>query len=74
VLGLASGADGLLSARSATPVPLADQVGAFERAVIEQELRRAAGSIADVSVALGVPKQTLYYKVQKYGLSPDDYK
>jgi two-component system C4-dicarboxylate transport response regulator DctD len=74
VLGLASGADGLLSARSATPVPLADQVGAFERAVIEQELRRAAGSIADVSAALGVPKQTLYYKVQKYGLSPDDYK
>lgn len=74
VLGLASGADGLLSARSATPVPLADQVGAFERAVIEQELRRAAGSIAEISVTLGVPKQTLYYKMQKYGLSPDDYK
>jgi two-component system C4-dicarboxylate transport response regulator DctD len=74
VLGLASGADGLLAARSATPVPLADQVGAFERAVIEQELRKAAGSISEVSVALGVPKQTLYYKMQKYGMSPDDYK
>jgi two-component system C4-dicarboxylate transport response regulator DctD len=74
VLGLASGADGLLAPRSATPVPLADQVGAFERAVIEQELRKAAGSISEVSVALGVPKQTLYYKMQKYGLSPDDYK
>lgn len=74
VLGLSSGADGLLAARSAAPMPLADQVGAFERAVIEQELRKAAGSISEVSAALGVPKQTLYYKTQKYGLSPDDYK
>ena len=74
VLGLASGADGLLAARSAVPVPLADQVGAFERAVIEQELRRAGGSTAEVSATLGVPKQTLYYKMQKYGLVPDDYR
>lgn len=74
VLGLASGADGLLAARSATPVPLADQVGAFERAVIEQELRRAGGSTGEVSATLGVPKQTLYYKMQKYGLVPDDYR
>ena len=74
VLGLASGADGLLAARSAAPVPLADQVGAFERAVIEQELRRTGGSIAEVCSALGVPKQTLYYKMQKYGLTPDYYR
>jgi two-component system C4-dicarboxylate transport response regulator DctD len=74
VLGLSSGADGLLAARNAAPVPLADQVGAFERAVIEQELRKASGSIVDVSAVLGVPKQTLYYKMQKYGLTPDDYR
>jgi two-component system C4-dicarboxylate transport response regulator DctD len=74
VLGLASGGDGLLAARNAAPVPLADQVGAFERAVIEQELRRTAGSVVDVSAALGMPKQTLYYKMQKYGLTPDDYR
>jgi two-component system C4-dicarboxylate transport response regulator DctD len=74
VLGLSSGADGLLAARNAAPVPLADQVGAFERAVIEQELRKAGGSIVDVSAVLGVPKQTLYYKMQKYGLTPDDYR
>ncbi|MYM89287.1 response regulator [Rugamonas sp. FT82W] len=74
VLGLSSGADGLLSARSMAPLALAEQVGCFERAVIEQELRRASGSVTEVSVALGVPKQTLYYKMQKYALTPDDYK
>ncbi|WP_332856148.1 sigma-54-dependent transcriptional regulator [Duganella sp. S19_KUP01_CR8] len=74
VLGLSSGADGLLSARSMAPLPLAEQVGCFERAVIEQELRRASGSVTEVSTALGVPKQTLYYKMQKYTLTPDDYK
>jgi len=74
VLGLGSGADGLLSARSMEAVPLADQVGAFERAVIEQELRKAGGSVSAVSVALGVPKQTLYYKMQKYGLASEDFK
>lgn len=74
VLGLSSGSDGLLSARSLAPVPLAEQVGAFERAVIEQELRKAGGSVSEVSVVLGVPKQTLYYKMQKYGLESDSYK
>lgn len=74
VLGLSSGADGLLSERSLAPVPLADQVGAFERAVIEQELRKAGGSVAAVSNALAVPKQTLYYKMQKYGLTAEGHK
>jgi len=73
-LGLSSGADGLLSVKNLAPVPLADQVGGFERAVIEQELRKAGGSVTEVSVALGVPKQTLYYKMQKYGLTSDEYK
>ncbi|MYM33341.1 response regulator [Duganella sp. FT50W] len=74
VLGLSSGADGLLSQRSLAPVPLAEQVGAFERAVIEQELRKAGGSVTAVSIALAVPKQTLYYKMQKYGLATEGYK
>ena len=74
VLGLSSGSDGLLSARSLAPLPLAEQVGCFERAVIEQELRKAGGSVSEVSVALAVPKQTLYYKMQKYGLTSDVYK
>ncbi|HWW70766.1 MAG TPA: helix-turn-helix domain-containing protein, partial [Duganella sp.] len=46
----------------------------FERAVIEQELRKAGGSVSEVSVALAVPKQTLYYKMQKYGLTSDVFK
>jgi two-component system C4-dicarboxylate transport response regulator DctD len=71
---LSSGADGLLSPRSMAPLALAEQVGCFERAVIEQELRKAGGSVSEVSGALAVPKQTLYYKMQKYGLTPDVYK
>ena len=74
MLGLSSGADGLLSARSLAPLPLSEQVGCFERAVFEQELRKAGGSVSEVSVALAVPKQTLYYKMQKYGLTSDVYK
>jgi two-component system C4-dicarboxylate transport response regulator DctD len=74
VLGLASGADGLLAARAAEPLPLAEQVNGFERALIEHELRKAGGSVLDASVALGLPKQTLYHKMQKYQLVADDFK
>jgi two-component system C4-dicarboxylate transport response regulator DctD len=56
------------------PLPLADQVAAFERALIELELRNAGGSVADACTALSVPKQTLYHKMQKYGLAGEDYR
>jgi two-component system C4-dicarboxylate transport response regulator DctD len=74
VLGLASGADGLLAARSATPLPLAEQVSSFERVLIEHELRKAGGSVTTASAALGLPKQTLYHKMQKYQLVAEDFK
>jgi len=76
VLGLCGGVEGPLAAPAVTsaPVPLAEQVACFERAVIEQELRQAGGSVSAVSAALAVPKQTLYYKMQKYGLTAEGYK
>jgi len=68
VLGLSA------SAESAAPVSLADQVGAFERMLIEQALRAAGGNVATACTALSLPKQTMYHKMQKYGLTAEDYR
>ena len=65
-----------LSARAepAPPAPLADQVSAFERMLIEQALRAAGGNVAEACAALGLPKQTMYHKLQKFGLAAEDYR
>ncbi|SFF56520.1 two component, sigma54 specific, transcriptional regulator, Fis family [Duganella sp. CF458] len=68
VLGLSA------STESAVPASLADQVGAFERMLIEQALRAAGGNVATACTALSLPKQTMYHKMQKYGLAADDYR
>jgi len=68
VLGLSA------STESAAPASLADQVGAFERMLIEQALRAAGGNVATACTALSLPKQTLYHKMQKYGLAAEDYR
>ncbi len=72
VLGLPGG-DGLLS-NNAVSAPLADQVNAFERALIEQQLRSVHGNVAEACAVLGLPKQTLYHKMQKYNLVAEDYR
>lgn len=74
VLGLSSGADGLLAAPPAVPLALPEQVSRFERALIEQELRNYAGNVAEACLTLGLPKQTLYHKMQKYNLVAEDFK
>jgi two-component system C4-dicarboxylate transport response regulator DctD len=63
----------LLSERSQAPVPLAEQVGALNA---PSSSRSCAGRRQrhGGQPALGVPKQTLYYKLQKYGLTADGYK
>jgi len=68
VLGLSA------SPENAPPATLADQVGAFERMLIEQALRASSGSVAAACTALALPKQTLYHKMQKYGLTAEDYR
>ena len=68
VLGLSA------STENAPPATLADQVGGFERMLIEQALRASGGSVVAACNALGLPKQTLYHKMQKYGLTADDYR
>lgn len=68
VLGLSA------STESVAPASLADQVGAFERMLIEQALRAAGGNVAAACTALSLPKQTMYHKMQKYSLAADDYR
>ena len=49
---------------------LKNRVASFERAVIEDTLRQARGSIPDVCRVLGLPRKTLYDKLARYELEP----
>ncbi|MBB3118698.1 sigma-54-dependent transcriptional regulator [Pseudoduganella violacea] len=74
VLGLTGGDGPLTASAGAEALPLAEQVNAFERALIELELRRSKGNVAEACAALGLPKQTLYHKLQKYKLVAEDFR
>jgi len=73
VLGIPGSEDSILQP-SIQVAPLADQVRNFERALIEVELRRHHGNVGPICEALGLPKQTLYHKMQKYQLVAEEYK
>ena len=73
VLGVL-GKDCFFSSQAAPSVPLVDQVNHFERALIELELRKQHGNVALACEALGLPKQTLYHKMQKLQLSAEEFK
>ena len=53
--------------------PLAEQVQAFERAMIEHALRRAKGDLAAVTEELGLPRRTLNDKLARYGIDRDGF-
>lgn len=53
---------------------LPEHVEAFERAMIEQALAEAGGVIKETMELLGLPRKTLYDKMQKYGLDKINYK
>src|SRR5262249_30424446 len=48
--------------------PLAEQVEAFERAVIERSLSEAGGRINTVMERLSIPRRTLSEKMARFGL------
>jgi two-component system C4-dicarboxylate transport response regulator DctD len=50
------------------PRPLAEQVEAFERAVIERSLAEAGGRINTVMERLAIPRRTLSEKMARFGL------
>lgn len=73
VLGIL-GREGCMFPPGAAAVPLAEQVNRFERALIEVELRKQRGNVTQTCEALGLPKQTLYHKMQKYQLVAEEFK
>ena len=53
---------------------LRDMVSAFERALLEDALRRAGGSVSTIQQELKTPRKTLYDKLQLHNLRPQDFK
>jgi two-component system C4-dicarboxylate transport response regulator DctD len=54
--------------------PLDQQLGAFERQLIEQALNDSGGRAAAASELLGIPRKTLYDKMKRHGLSTELFK
>jgi DNA-binding NtrC family response regulator len=76
VLGLRrqAGTMAELVAASKQPVPaLFEQLTAFERCVIEQELIKHKGNMQATGQALGLPVRTLNDRMRKHGLVRKDY-
>lgn len=54
--------------------PLAQRVASFEAEVLRDSLTRHSGSVRDVMAEQGVPRKTLYDKLDRYGLRPSDFR
>ena len=77
LLGDASGfelADEIGMMKQCEPMALPEQVEIFERSLIEQALAASGGSIKGVMERLGLPRKTLYDKMQKYNLNKTEFK
>jgi len=76
VLGLSASVLGLeVDASPSDSGPaLPHQVADFEKQAIEKALKTHNGKIGDTATALGLPRKTLYLRMQKYGLNRDDYR
>lgn len=73
VLGV-GGSQSPLAPRDNAAASLADQVNSFERALIEQALRQHGGNVMEACAVLGLPKPTLYHKMQKYNLVAEEFR
>ena len=74
VLGLLGQQVKLLKVLQPPARTLADQVTQFERALIEEILRRHRGNASAASEALGLPKKTFYDKLHRLNLAAEDFR
>jgi two-component system, NtrC family, C4-dicarboxylate transport response regulator DctD len=74
VLGLLGERFKLLKVLQPPARTLADQVAQFERALIEEILRRHRGNASAASEALGLPKKTFYDKLHRLSLAAEDFR
>ncbi|MCV6548265.1 MAG: sigma-54 dependent transcriptional regulator [Cohaesibacter sp.] len=69
VLGLSLGlGDEVIEPQSLQASSLSERVGAYEKRLVAEELRRQEGCRTKAAEALGVGRKTLYDKMAKYGL------
>jgi len=52
---------------------LVEKMDAFEKTLISQELARTKGNVQETYLALGLPRKTFYYKLNKHGLKRKDF-
>jgi len=55
-------------------VDLQGQVAAFERTLITEALTSNKGRVGQTAEALGIPRKTLYLRMQKLDLKRDDFR
>ena len=53
---------------------LTEQMARVERALLIAALSRANGRAAEAARALGLPRKTLYDKLSRYGIKPEDHR
>ena len=53
--------------------PLSEQIHAFEKSLIVQELSRTRGDVKATYTSLGLPRKTFYDKMKKYALKRRDF-
>lgn len=54
--------------------PLQQMVADFERSLLEDALRQAHGNVTDLQEALQTPRKTIYDKLARYNLKPQQYR
>lgn len=62
-----------LSAMTAD-APLAERVRRFEATIIQDTMAQTRGNIAETMARLGLPRKTLYDKMQKLGIDPKSFR
>jgi two-component system C4-dicarboxylate transport response regulator DctD len=72
VLGISSTTD--TEAGAARGRNFEEQVAAFERHLLEESLRASGGHASVASEMLGLPRKTLYDKLRRHGLAPEDFR
>lgn len=80
VLGVPGGPVDLSAGAAPGPVAdpaagtLAERVDAFEKAAIVGQLKASQGNVPAAAEALGLPRKTLYDKLQRHGINAADYR
>ena len=71
--GLAGG-DALPGQAIGPRASLAEQIDQVEKHLIEDALRRCDGQVTRTAEWLGTPRKTLYDKLQRHGIVPEDFR